>query len=212
MPQDALGAALDVLNMHHIHFFEAHEYAERTAQPTPEDSRAWSQILISTLTGIPGLARHKGQDLADGSDVKSANAWFSIDKVRFNGVIKAGTHSRLSGTMRYLDQMPFLFFVLWDYSPLNLSERARVWAVQPQHDELFRRVAQNWYEQLGARMIISSNFQLHPPVNEDTDIFTNLCGNLIYPLLLDAEWNGREYVAQQYIPDALFSGRCQYVE
>lgn len=104
-----LSDALDVLNTHHIHFFAGQRYASITAQPAPEDSRAWSQILISTLTGIRGMARHKGQDLADGSDVKSANAWYSIDKVRFNGVIKAGTQSHLAGSMDYLDQMPFLF-------------------------------------------------------------------------------------------------------
>ena len=88
MPRDNLSDTLNLLNRHHIRFFEAQEFAALTAQPTPEDSRAWSQILISTLTGISGLARHKGQDLEDGSDVKSANAWFSIDRVRFISPMK----------------------------------------------------------------------------------------------------------------------------
>lgn len=112
-----------------------------TDQPTPEDSRAWSQILISVLTGIPGLARQKGLDLADGSDVKS-----SIDKVRFNGLIKAGTQSSLSGTMAYLDQMPYLLFVLWDINH-NSRERTRIWSVRPQYGRLFREVAEEWYSQ-----------------------------------------------------------------
>ena len=210
MPRDNLSDALNLLNRHHVHFFEAQEFAALTAQPTPEDSRAWSQILISTLTGIAGLARHKGQDLEDGSDVKSANAWFSIDRVRFNGVIKAGTRSSLSGRMDYLDQMPFLFFVLWDHNPVNNRERARVWVVRPQYDRLFRAVAQNWYEQLADGRIQSSNFQLHPPVDENHDVFTNRCGNLVYPLLLNAEWNGYEYDALYYNPDVLRDGECQY--
>lgn len=203
-----LNDALGVLTTHHIHFFEGQRYASITDQPAPEDSRAWSQILISMLTGISGMARHKGQDLADGSDVKSANAWYSIDKVRFNGVIKAGTQSYLAGSMAYLDQMPFLFFVMWDYNPNNNRERARVWVVRPQYDALFRAMARNWYDQLADGTIRSNNFQLHPPVNENNDVFTNRCGNLAYPLLLSAEWNGQEYDPVHYDPDVLDIGRC----
>lgn len=208
MPEERLERALGVLNMHHRHFFEALEYAEFTEQPVPEDSRAWSQILISTLTGIPGLARQKGPDLRDGSDVKSANAWCSIDMVRFNGVIKAGTQSHLAGTMAYLDQMPYLFFVMWDQNPNTGRERVRVWAVRPQYDVCFRNMAQNWYDQLTDRTIISTNFQLHPPVNQNSDIFTNRCGNLTYPLMLLAEWNGREYDVCHYDPNVLDNGQC----
>ncbi len=203
-----LNNALDVLNTHHIHFFTGQHYASITAQPAPEDSRAWSQILISTLTGISGIARHKGQDLADGSDVKSANAWYSIDKVRFNGVIKAGTQSRLAGSMAYLDKMPFLFFVMWDNNPNNGRERTRVWVVRPQYDALFRAIAQNWYDQLADGTIKSNNFQLHPPVNENNNVFTNRCGNLAYPLLLSAEWNDQKYDAVYYNPKILDYGKC----
>jgi hypothetical protein len=201
--------ALEVLNTHHAHFFEGQRFASITAQPAPEDSRAWSQILISTLTGIRGLARQKGQDLEDGSDVKSANAWFSIDRVRFNGVIKAGTQSSLAGTMAYLDQMPYLFFVLWDQNPENGRQRARVWVVRPQYDRLFRAVAEKWYSQLASGIIRSTNFQLHPPVNENTDRFTNMCGNLEYPVLLIAEWNGAEYIPCHYDPSVLDCGLCR---
>lgn len=206
-----LKKALGVLNMHHIHFFEAQRYAEMTGQPTPEDSRAWSQILISVLTGIKGVDRHKGQDLKDGSDVKSANAWCSIDKVRFNGVIKAGTQSCLAGSMIYLDQMPYLFFVMWDRNPCNYRERARVWVVRSQEDALFREVAEKWYEKLAKGEIRSNNFQLHPPVNQNTDVFTNDCGSLIYPLLLIAEWNGSEYETILYKPGVLKKGECKYI-
>lgn len=206
-----LNDALEVLNIHHAHFFESQRFASITAQPTPEDSRAWSQILISTLTGIKGLARQKGQDLEDGSDVKSANAWYSIDRVRFNGVIKAGTQSNLAGSMAYLDQMPYLFFVLWDINPDNKRQRARVWVVRPQYDHSFRKIAQTWYEQLAEGIIRSNNFQLHPPVNENTDIFTNMCGNLKYPIMLIAEWDGKEYTPIFYEPGVLNFGECHTV-
>lgn len=203
-----LRQALEVLDVHHAHFFKAQTYAELTAQPTPEDSRAWSQILISVLTGIPGRARQKGSDLYDGSDVKAANAWFAIDKVRFNGVIKAGTQSDVSDSMEFLDQTPYLFFVLWDSNPDTRNKRARIWVVRPQHDNWFRAVANKWYEQRSSRWIRSANFQLHPPVDENSDIFTNNCGDLQYPLLLDAEWNGSEYIIVHYNPDVLQSGEC----
>lgn len=205
-----LRLAIDVLNTHHLHFFEGQEFAEMTHQPTPEDSRAWSQILISILTGIPGLDRQKGPDFADGSDVKSANAWFSIDSVRFNGVIKSGTQSSLSGTMAYLDQMPYLFFVLWDINPDSNRERTRIWAVRPQYDRLFREVAEEWYTQSASGQIRSNNFQLHPPVNINNDVFTNRCGNLVYPLLFMAEWNGKKYEVLSFSPEILNNGECVF--
>ena len=203
-----LEGALNVLKLHHQHFFQAQKFADETLQPTPEDSRAWSQILISKLTGIQGLSRHKGQDLADGSDVKSANAWSSIDKVRFNSVIKAGTKSNLSDTIKYLDHMPFLFFVLWDTNPQNKMERVRIWVVRTQFDQQFRDLADRWYNLRAQGKIDSTNFQLHPPVNENNNTLTNDCGNLIYPLLLQAEWNGNEYITLTHNPEALENGEC----
>jgi len=203
-----LPGALNILNIHHIHFFESKKYADITEQPVPEDSRAWSQVLVSTITGIKGLGRRKGSDLIDGSDVKSANAWCSIDTVRFNSVIKAGTQSELSGSMHYLDQMPFLFFVLWDHEPNVRNERCRIWVVRPQHDTLFRRIANNWYTQLATRQIQSNNFQLHPPIDTNNDVFRNNCGNFSYPLLLNAGWDGTKYIVQFYNPDILQKGLC----
>ncbi len=93
---------IEFLNLHYNAFFEAHPYAEETQHPTPSDTKAWSQILVSLITGIDGLARKKGADLADGSDVKGANTWKAIDTPRFNGVIKAGTKSGKAGKLEYL--------------------------------------------------------------------------------------------------------------
>lgn len=81
------------------------------------DTRGWSQIVVSVLTGINGIERKKGADLEDGSDVKGANTWEAIDTPRFNGVIKSGTHANYSDSMAYLDNTPFLFPGLMGHRP-----------------------------------------------------------------------------------------------
>ena len=64
---------IEFLNLHRQAFFDAAPYADETEHPNPSDSKSWSQILVSLLTDTKGLARKKGADLADGSDVKAAN-------------------------------------------------------------------------------------------------------------------------------------------
>ena len=73
-----LEKVLAFLNLHHQSFFAAEPYAKATKQPTPTDTRAWSQILASLLTGVEGYGRKKGPDLIDGSDVKGANTWGAV--------------------------------------------------------------------------------------------------------------------------------------
>src|SRR4026208_372513 len=90
---------LELLNLHRESFFDAEPLSNETGHPNPSDTKAWSQILISLLTGITGLYRKKGADFSDGSDVKGANTWGAIDTPRFNGVIKAGTKSAKSGKL-----------------------------------------------------------------------------------------------------------------
>ena len=199
---------LKLLKLHHESFFDAKPYADTTEHPTPSDSRAWSQILVSLLTGIKGLAREKGADLADGSDVKAANTWGAIDTPRFNSVIKAGTKSDKSGKMESLNAMPFLFFVLWDNEPINNKERCRVWVVRTQQDKVFRAVCEKWYEQREKGEIISNNFQLHPPRGKNSNEFRNTCGNLNYPLLFCAEWEGDHYNITQHDSSVLQVGSC----
>lgn len=199
---------LDILKLHHEAFFMAKAYADKTAQPTPEDSRAWSQIIVSLLTGISGLGRKKGPDLIDGSDVKAANTWGAIDTPRFNGVIKAGTKSATSDKLESLDNMPYLFFVLWDNEPASGNERIRIWVVRTKKDRLFRQVCEQWYDLKVSGEIISNNFQLHPPRNKNENVFRNTCGNLNYPLLFNAIWNGNHYDVLSYNPDVLKNGEC----
>ena len=212
MDENRIQEIINFLNMHHHFFFAAKVYADQTAQPTPEDSRAWSQVLISLLTGVNGLGRQKGPDLLDGSDVKAANTWGAIDTPRFNGCIKAGTLSSVSDSMDSLDQMPHLYFVLWDNEPISGRERTRIWAVNTQTDPLFRTVCESWYRLRREGVIKSSNFQLHPPRNKNSNVFTNNCGNLNYPLVLDAQWNGETYEIIYFGENSIENGRCSEVE
>ncbi|MEO8556879.1 MAG: MamI family restriction endonuclease, partial [Actinomycetota bacterium] len=169
--------ALDLLDHHFDAFGAAAPLAKKTGHPVPIDTRGWSQILVSILFGVKGLARKKGADLDDGSDVKGANTWEAIDTPRFNGVLKAGTHAHVSGKIESLDGMPYLFFVLWDHEPTTGNARCRIWAVRAQKDSVFRKMCAQWYEQHAAGTIVSNNFQLHPPRGKNSNVIRNTCGN-----------------------------------
>lgn len=212
-----LSEALKFLDLHRSAYFDAADYADRTGHPNPSDSRAWSQILISLLTNLNGLSRKKGPDLEDGSDVKAANTWNAIDTPRFNGVIKAGTKSEVSGNMGYLDEVPYLFLVLWDHKTIEpdiRTERCRIWVVSPQRDPQFRDICSRWYEKRDNGSIGSDNFQLHPPRGKDHNRINNTCGNLDYPLFLSALWNAKRncYEKEYFNPDAMASGECTIPE
>ena len=199
---------LDLLDIHYRSFYEAEPYARRTGHPVPTDTRSWSQILVSTLSGINGLGRRKGTDLLDGSDVKGANTWEAIDTPRFNGVIKAGTLASTSGQLASLDSMPHLYLVLWDETTRG-TKRCRIWVVRPQDDQTFRAVCEEWYSKRANGEIKSNNFQLHPPRGKDTNIITNKCGNLYYPLYFSAERTRRsEYELLHFEPQARIVGEC----
>lgn len=202
---------LQFLKLHHEAFFDAKPYADETGHTTPSDTKSWSQILASLLSGVTGLERKKGADLADGSDVKGANTWDAIDTPRFNGVIKAGTKSDKAGKLEYLDDLPYLYFVLWDNEPENKKERCRVWVVRTREDSVFRAMCSKWYDQRDSGIIKSNNFQLHPPRGKNNDVFTNTCGNLSYPLLFMAVWNEDEYELKTFNPDVLKNGVCTVV-
>lgn len=200
--------ALELLNTHYETFYKAQKLATETDHPVPVDTRAWSQILVSVLTGIKGLKREKGADLADGSDVKGAITWEAIDTPRFNGVIKAGTHSKTSGKLKSLDLMPYLFLVLWDNSPTTNHARCRIWCVRPQHDKLFRNMCAKWYKQRSSGEIKSDNFQLHPPRNKDSNVIKNSLGNFEYPLFFQAERINNSYQITVYDENILNKGFC----
>lgn len=200
---------LRLLNEHHDAFFSAAAIARETCHPVPGDTRGWSQIIVSVLTGIKGIGRRKGPDLEDNSDVKGANTWEAIDTPRFNNVIKAGTQAKHSDSMNYLDTAPFLFFVLWDVDFLE-QRRCRIWVVRPKVDPEFRRMCQDWYE-ARAEGKRSTNFQLHPPRGKDTNIIRNTFGNLSYPLLFSAVRKGTDFTLEAYDINAMKDGLCKKV-
>lgn len=208
----ALNKALEVLEEHYRGFKAALQMARETGHPVPMDTRGWSQVLVSVLCGIHGANRKKGADLADGSDVKGANTWEAIDTPRFNGVIKAGTQSGTAGRIESLDGMPHLFLVLWDEEPNSKNPRCRIWSVRPQHDREFRKMCSAWYDKRTKGEIISDNFQLHPPRNLNSNTIRNECGNLEYPLLLEARRLPKSgYDVVLYAPRVLRSGVCRRV-
>lgn len=210
MPAD-LDDAIALLNTHYLAFQKALEFAERTGHTVPSDTKSWSEILVSLLTGIPGRERQKGSDLADGSDVKAANVWAAIDTPRFNGCAPAGRTSETSrrpNDLSAFDETPYLFLVLWDEKGEELIPRCRVWCVRPREDLEFRRVVGKWYQLREEGEILSDNFQLHPPRNLDTNVIRNSCGNLNYPLLFSAEWDGETFQVVTFDEEVLESGEC----
>ena len=205
--QGRISKTLDLLDQHYEAFFAVAEIATETGHPVPTDTRGWSQIIVSVLTGTKGLARRKGPDLEDGSDVKGANTWEAIDTPRFNGVIKAGTKAQHSDKLEYLDRTPFLFLVLWDVSTRG-KHRCRIWVVRPGEDAEFRTMCDHWYAARSRGRIMSTNFQLHPPRGRDSNMIRNTFGNLQYPLLLSAERGDDGFEVQMVDVEAMRSGLC----
>lgn len=197
---------LRLLDVHYAAFQAALPAANQTKHPVPCDTRAWSQVLISLLTGIPGIARRKGPDLADGSDVKAANAWEAIDRPRFNGCAPAGRVLNNVEDVTALDGVPFLFFVLWDHDDQS-QPRCRIWCVRSAADPIYRQLCANWYG--GSRR--SGNLQLHPPINSSSNIVRNTCGNLEVPLLYCAVRRAEHFEEVVYDPSVMASGLCQLV-
>lgn len=203
--------ALAVLDLHFEAFQAAKWHADKTGHPVPCDTRAWSQIIVSLLTGIPGLKRKKGADLENGSDVKAASTWSAIDTPRFNGAIPAGRVSKKAKkpeNISALDGTPYIFFVLWDEQGADKKPRCRVWCVRAKADRVYRKMCAAWYANKVKGKIKSTNFQLHPPRNIDTDVFRNKCGNLIYPLLFSAVYDGKNFQSVSYDPSVLKAGLC----
>jgi hypothetical protein len=51
---------------HRRSFLEAKKFADITGHTVPSDTKSWSQILASLLTGKKGLFRQKGSDMEIG--------------------------------------------------------------------------------------------------------------------------------------------------
>ncbi|SHO51759.1 MamI family restriction endonuclease [Desulfopila aestuarii] len=211
MTEKNLEEVLYLLQLHYEAYANVKAFADKFKHPHPTDTRGWSQIIVSALTGIGGYERKKGPDLEDGSDVKAANCWDAIDTPRFNGCIKAGTQADVANSLASLDKMPYLFFVMWDVTEKTKKERCRIWVVRTQYDQRFRDMADLWYRQRAAGTIRSDNFQLHPPRNLDHNVFRNNCGVLEYPLLFEAHASNGKYSVKLADPTMLTRGCCKVI-
>ena len=72
-------------------------------------------------------------------------------------------------------------------------------------------ISLEWYSKKESGLIRSANFQLHAPINKNSDVFTNQCGSLQYPLLFNAVWTGETYKIEYYNPDAITNGYCKNI-
>ena len=138
-----------------------------TAQSSQIDTGYIAQHLVSLHTQIAGQGmRGKGDDLCDGSEVKSANFLDSMDK-------KGAVAPRWNFTAvtrhimeRFLDY-PAVYLLSMD---LNTSGgfRTRIWKVDVQKHTILRNRYIEWMQKLGypkfeANAEQSVNFQLFPP-------------------------------------------------
>ena len=66
-----------------------------------------------------------------------------------------------------------------------------------------------WYKQRQQGIIKSANFQLHPPRNKDSNVFTNKCGNLVYPLVFEAIFESNTYKITKKNLNLIDSSTCK---
>ncbi|WP_295685482.1 MamI family restriction endonuclease [uncultured Fibrobacter sp.] len=138
-----------------------------TAQSSQIDTGYIAQHLVSLQTQIAGQGmRGKGDDLSDGSEVKSANFLDSLDKrgavsPRWN--FTAGTPKIMEQFLEY----PALYLLSMDLNSCG-KFRTRIWKVNVQLDSILTKRYKLWMKILGYPKFNSSekqsvNFQLFPP-------------------------------------------------
>lgn len=146
-----------------------------TAQSSQIDTGYIAQHLVSLQTQIAGQGmRGKGDDLCDGSEVKSANFLDALDKKgaiapRWN--FTAVTRQIMERFLEY----PAVYLLSMD---LNTQKkfRTRIWKIDITKHSLLRERYQEWMEKLGYPKFASSNeesvnFQLFPPHNATEENF-----------------------------------------
>ena len=152
-----------------------HKWRELTFQPAQIDTGYIGQHLVSLISGIPGGGfRGKGDDLEDGSEVKSANFLDSEDakgsvapRWNFQCNDEEGMESFLS--------YPSIFLVSVDLSTQN-NQRFRIWKVNPREHVNLNKRYHEWMEVLGRPKLQSAdrpgvNFQLFPPRLKSDDSY-----------------------------------------
>jgi hypothetical protein len=150
-----------------------HYWRDLTNQPAQIDTGYVAQHLVSVLTGIEGeRMRGKGQDLSDGSEIKSANFLDSLDK---KGAVSPRwnfTSNDMTLILSYLE-VPAIYLVSLDFNPLNRI-RIRIWKIDPDKHTVFRTRYKEWIEKLAKPKLQDPrrpaiNFQLFPPRNKTNE-------------------------------------------
>lgn len=156
-------------------------WAKVTNQTSQIDSGYLGQHLVSLVSGTLGRgtgSRGKGDDLVDGSEIKTASTLGGMDTPRWNH----GSFGRPEKVAQYLSSA-YVYFVLFDTTERNQEQplRLRIWRVEPKVDTAFVEVVQAW-----AKQKTSGNFQLQPPRWQTGSRVTNLGGALDLPLIFEA--------------------------
>ena len=168
------------------------KWAALTGQSAQVDTGYIAQFVASIILQEPGQGfRGKGDDLADGSEVKSAANVSGVDRPRWNhnmGTTAQDEKRRAAGKPtageEYLAS-PFLFYLLADRSASDervpRAIRIRGWLLDAQADIAWRDLVTKYLDQRPAGQY---NLQLHPPVGWDDDIVVNTLGNLDFADIL----------------------------
>ena len=146
-----------------------------TAQSSMIDTGYIAQHLVSLQTQIAGQGmRGKGDDLCDGSEVKSANFIDSLDK---NGATapRWNFNSASIDIMEHFLKYKAIYLLSIDLNPDN-QYRIRIWKVDIQKHTILRDRYVEWMNKLGYPKFAdpshkSINFQLFPPRNGTNDNF-----------------------------------------
>jgi len=154
---------------------QLHYWRDLTQQAAQIDTGYISQHLISLITSIPGTTmRGKGDDMADGSEVKSANFLDSLDKKGAVAPRWNFSSNNLKIMKSYL-KVPYIYLVSLDFNK-NDKFRARAWQINPREHKMFNARYKEWMNKLGIPKLKDPkrpgvNFQLFPPKYKTDDEF-----------------------------------------
>ena len=181
------------------------KWAALTGQSAQVDAGYIAQFIATIVLGEPGQGfRGKGDDLVDGSEVKSATNISGVDTPRWNHNLgtpaddsKRRAEGRETGSEQYLSS-PHLFYLLVDRPPTRQEEpegpvpfRIRAWCIDAQADEDWRDLVMRYTAGRGSSRY---NLQLHSPVGRDDNLVVNTMGNLDFTdvLLFEARLSLRD--------------------
>lgn len=172
------------------------KWAALTGQSAQVDTGYIAQFIASISLSEPGQGfRGKGDDLADGSEVKSAANISGVDTPRWNhnvGTPADDASRRAKGIQTRSEEylsLPYFFYLLVD-RPSSMQKpvplRIRAWCVDAQRDDAWRSLIKTFVDK---RIPAQYNLQLHPPVGGDDNLVANTLGNLDFTdvLLFDAQ-------------------------